>query len=68
MCCLYSFNVVAPIHCNSPLAKAGLNMLDASSDPDAPPAPTNVCISSIKRIISLFFSNSVIILFNLSSN
>ena len=68
MCCLYSFNVVAPIHCNSPLAKAGLNMLDASSDPDAPPAPTSVCISSIKRIISLFFSNSVIILFNLSSN
>ena len=65
---LYSSNVVAPIHCTSPLARAGLNIFDASKLPVAPPAPTIVWISSINRIISLFFSNSFITAFILSSN
>ena len=42
MYCLYSSKVVAPIHCISPLAKAGLNIFEASSDPEAPPAPMMV--------------------------
>mmetsp|Transcript_15619 Transcript_15619/g.35152 ORF Transcript_15619/g.35152 Transcript_15619/m.35152 type:complete len:308 (-) Transcript_15619:520-1443(-) len=44
--------VVAPIHLNSPLAKAGLRRLEASIAPPAAPAPTTVCISSMKRTIS----------------
>ena len=56
----YSSSVVAPIHCTSPLARAGLNIFEASNEPVAPPAPTNV-ISSINKIISGFASNSVII-------
>ena len=65
---LYSSNVVAPIHWISPLARAGLNIFDASRLPMAPPAPTIVCISSINKIISLFFSISFITAFILSSN
>ncbi len=34
---------------NSPRASAGLRMLAASMAPSPPPAPTSVCISSIKR-------------------
>ena len=43
-------------------------MLDASSDPAAPPAPTKVWSSSIKRITSGFFSSSFITAFIRSSN
>ena len=43
-------------------------MLEASSDPLAPPAPTMVCISSINKITSLFFSSSFIMAFMRSSN
>ena len=64
----YSSNVVAPTHWISPLAKAGLNMLEASSEPVAPPAPTIVWISSMNKMISSFFSNSFITAFILSSN
>ena len=60
--------VVAPMHCISPRAKAGLNMFEASSEPEALPAPTIVCISSINTIMSGFFSNSFMIAFILSSN
>src|SRR3989344_2457142 len=35
----------------SPRESAGLSMLDASIEPSAAPAPTSVCISSMKRII-----------------
>ena len=42
ICCLYSSIVVAPIHCNSPRARAGFNMFAASNAPSAAPAPTNV--------------------------
>ena len=35
----------------SPRESAGFNMLDASIDPSAAPAPTMVCISSINRMI-----------------
>ncbi len=68
MYCLYSSKVVAPMHWISPLAKAGLNMFEASSEPVAPPAPTMVWISSIKRMMSSFFSNSFITAFIRSSN
>ena len=68
ICILYSSNVDAPIHCNSPRANAGLNILEASNEPLAPPAPTMVCISSINKITSLFFSNSFMMAFILSSN
>ena len=40
----------------------------ASSDPLAPPAPTIVCNSSMKRMTSLAFSNSFITAFIRSSN
>ena len=68
MCWRYSSKVVAPIHCNSPRANAGLKMLLASRLPLAPPAPTIVCISSINKITSLFFSSSFIMAFMRSSN
>ena len=54
----YSSSVVAPMHWISPLANAGFNMLAASIEPAAEPAPTMVCISSMKRIILGFFFNS----------
>ena len=56
---LYSFKVVAPIQCNSPLAKAGFNKFDASNDPSALPAPTSVWISSIKTISWFCFFGAV---------
>ena len=66
---LYSFNVVAPIQCNSPLARAGLRRFDASIAPSAFPAPTRLWISSIKSIMeSWFWLISKSIDFNLSSN
>ena len=68
MCCLYSSRVVAPTHCSSPRARAGLNIFEASRLPVAPPAPTMVWISSINKMISLFFSNSFITAFIRSSN
>ncbi len=43
-------------------------MFEASKLPVAPPAPTIVWISSIKRIMSSFFSNSFITAFIRSSN
>ena len=64
----YSSRVEAPMHWSSPRARAGLNMLDASSEPLAPPAPTMVCISSMNRITSLFFSSSFMMAFIRSSN
>ena len=48
----YSSSVVAPMVCNSPRANIGLSMLEASTDPSAAPAPTMVCSSSMKRMIS----------------
>ena len=52
MCRLYSSTVVAPITRISPRAIAGFKMLAASMAPSAAPAPTMVCISSIKRMVS----------------
>ena len=68
MYCRYSSSVVAPMHCSSPRESAGLNMLEASSEPDAPPAPTIVCSSSMNRMTSLAFSSSFITAFIRSSN
>ena len=39
---LYSFRVVAPITCTSPLANNGFKILAASTAPSAEPAPTMV--------------------------
>ena len=55
MCWRYSSSVVAPMHWISPLAKAGLNILEASKEPLAPPAPTMVWISSMNRMTSRLF-------------
>ena len=38
----YSFKVVAPITCTSPLANSGFKILAASTAPSAEPAPTIV--------------------------
>ncbi len=69
MYCLYSFKVVAPIQCSSPLASIGFNKFPASIAPSVLPAPTIVCNSSINNIIfpSLFLT-SFKTAFNLSSN
>ena len=56
------------MHWISPLANAGLNIFDASKEPLAPPAPTIVWISSINKITSSAFSNSIINAFMRSSN
>ena len=65
----YSSKVVAPIHCKSPRAKAGLSMLEASIAPWAAPAPTTVCSSSMNKMISpLDCSISSIQAFRRSSN
>src|SRR6266545_3794118 len=52
MCLRYSSSVVAPIMCSSPRASIGLSMLPASIAPSAAPAPTTVCSSSMKVMIS----------------
>ena len=50
----YSSRVVAPIQWSSPLASKGLSKLAASIAPSVLPAPINIWISSIKRIIRPF--------------
>ena len=65
---LYSSRVVAPIHCMSPRDSAGLSMFAASMLPGALPAPTIVCISSMKMIISGLAFSSLRIDRILSSN
>ena len=52
MCLRYSSSVVAPIMRSSPRASIGLSMLPASMAPSAAPAPTTVCISSMKVMTS----------------
>ena len=57
------------MHLNSPRASAGLSIFDASTAPSAPPAPTKVCSSSMKQIISPPLACiSLKTAFNLSSN
>ncbi len=66
---LYSVKVVAPMQCKFPLANAGFNILEASTEPSAAPAPTTVCNSSIKRIMRPSdFSTSERTAFKRSSN
>jgi hypothetical protein len=48
----YSSSVVAPTMRSSPRASIGLSMLPASIEPSALPAPTTVCSSSMKVMIS----------------
>ena len=52
MCLRYSSSVVAPIARSSPRESIGFSMLAASTAPSAAPAPTIVCSSSMKRMIS----------------
>ncbi len=51
-CLRYSSSVVAPMARSSPRASMGFSMLPASTDPSAAPAPTTVCSSSMKVMIS----------------
>jgi len=53
----YSLRVVAPMARRPPRASAGLSMLLASIAPSAAPAPTRVCSSSMKRMISPLLSS-----------
>ena len=65
----YSSRVVEPTVLSSPLANAGLRMLDASIAPELFPAPTRVWISSMKRMIWPALSiTSLTTPFSLSSN
>mmetsp|Transcript_6366 Transcript_6366/g.23319 ORF Transcript_6366/g.23319 Transcript_6366/m.23319 type:complete len:227 (-) Transcript_6366:702-1382(-) len=68
MCFLYSSIVVAPMHCSSPRASAGLRMFAASMAPSAAPAPMSVCTSSMKRMISSSALTSSMSFLSLSSN
>ena len=52
MCLRYSSSVVAPTARSSPRASIGFSMFAASTAPSAAPAPTIVCSSSMKRMIS----------------
>ena len=58
----YSSKVVAPMHCNSPRARAGLRMLAASTEEPADPAPTSMCTSSMNRMLSLFLISAMTLL------
>ena len=64
----YSSSVVAPMHCISPRARAGLSILAASMEPCALPAPTMVCISSINSMTSGFLASSSRMFLMRSSN
>ena len=64
----YSFSVLAPTHCSSPRARAGLSMLLASMAPSAAPAPTRVWSSSMNRMMFLFWLISFITALSRSSN
>mmetsp|Transcript_12279 Transcript_12279/g.26554 ORF Transcript_12279/g.26554 Transcript_12279/m.26554 type:complete len:257 (+) Transcript_12279:1405-2175(+) len=65
----YSLMVVAPMQRSWPRARAGLRRFDASMEPEAAPAPTTVCISSMKSTISpSLFCTSSITLLSRSSN
>ena len=52
----------------SPRARAGFKIFAASTAPSAAPAPTSVCISSIKTTQFLLLVNSLTIFLSLSSN
>ena len=64
----YSSSVVAPMHWISPRDSAGLSTLEASMAPSAPPAPTRVCSSSMKRMTFLALRTSFITALMRSSN
>ncbi len=53
----YSLSVVAPMARRPPRASDGFSILEASSAPSLAPAPTSVCNSSMKRMISPFDSS-----------
>ena len=55
---LYSSRVVAPIHWSSPLANAGLKILDASKEPDELPAPIEVISNDTILLSHRFWGQS----------
>ena len=64
----YSWNVVAPITWISPRERAGFKMLAADIPPSESPTPTNVCTSSINKMIFPFaFTSSTKLLILLSN-
>mmetsp|Transcript_35842 Transcript_35842/g.89286 ORF Transcript_35842/g.89286 Transcript_35842/m.89286 type:complete len:295 (+) Transcript_35842:594-1478(+) len=67
-CFLYSSSVVAPIHWNSPRARAGLSKLAASRAPSPAPAPMSVWISSMTSTMLPAFLTSSMIFLSRSSN
>ena len=68
ICFRYSSRVVAPMHWISPRDSAGLSMFEASMDPSAAPAPTNVCNSSMKIMMLPACTISFMTTFRRSSN
>ena len=56
ICCRYSSQRRSSDALKLTSGECGLKILEASSDPVAPPAPMMVCISSMKRITSRDFS------------
>ena len=64
----YSSRVVAPMHWISPRDKAGLSILDASTEPSAAPAPTKVCSSSINKMTLSFWMISFMMPLRRASN
>ena len=68
ICLRYSSRVVAPMHCNSPRAKAGLRIFAASIAPSAAPAPIKVWTSSITKITLPAVRISSMIFLRRSSN
>jgi len=56
------------MHCSSPRASAGLSMFEASIAPSAPPAPTMVCSSSMKMMVSEDSRISFMMFLSRSSN
>ena len=64
----YSLRVVAPMTWISPLPRAGFRRFAASMAPSAAPAPTKVCISSMKRITFFTLRSSLSISRIRSSN
>ena len=65
---LYSSYVVEPMHFTFPFDRSGFSMFDASMEPpDTAPAPTTVCISSMKRMTFFIFWSSAMTFFIRSS-
>src|SRR5437667_438973 len=61
ICFLYSLSVVAPMQRNSPRARAGFNMFEASIAPSAAPATSQVSQVPGVALESLVFSLGILV-------